>query len=305
MRVVFMGTPAFAVPTLAMLIDRHQVVSVYSRPDKPTGRGRKVAQPPVVTAAREAGIEVRQPATLRGAEVVGALRSDRPDVIVVAAYGAILPPDVLAVPRLACLNVHASLLPRWRGAAPIQRAVLEGDAITGVSIMRMEEGLDTGPWCVQESIAIGALNAAELTARLAALGASALASVLDPLAAGSLVWHDQDDALATYAEKVGREDVALRADLTVDQVLARVRASGPSAPSRLSVIGRSMTVLVAHRHEGWLVPGMAACDRDLVIGVADGAVRLDAIIPEGRSAMSGEAYIRGARLHGACEWSAA
>lgn len=305
MRVVFMGTPAFAVPTLAMLIDRHQVVSVYSRPDKPMGRGRKVAQPPVVTAAREAGIEVRQPATLRGAEVVGALRADRPDVIVVAAYGAILPPDVLAVPRLGCLNVHASLLPRWRGAAPIQRAILEGDAITGVSIMRMEEGLDTGPWCVQESIAIGALNAAELTARLAALGASSLASVLDSLAAGSLVWHDQDDALATYAEKVGREDVALRADLTVDQVLARVRASGPSAPSRLSVIGRSMTVLVAHRHEGWLVPGMAACDRDLVIGVADGAVRLDAIIPEGRSAMSGEAYIRGARLHGACEWSAA
>jgi methionyl-tRNA formyltransferase len=305
MRVVFMGTPAFAVPILAMLLVRHQVVAVYSRPDRPSGRGRRIAQPPVVRAAAEAGVEVRQPATLRGADAVSRLQGDRPDVVVVAAYGAILPPDVLSVPRHGCMNVHASLLPRWRGAAPVQRAILAGDAMTGVSVMKMEEGLDTGPWCLQESLPVGNRTAAELTAELASLGAAAMERALDGLDAGTLEWHAQDESQATYAAKVTRADVALDPTLTVEQALARVRASGPSAPSRLSIMDRTITVLTAHRHDGWVLPGMASCERELVLGVADGAVRLDAIVPEGRSVMSAESYVRGARLHGACEWGPA
>jgi methionyl-tRNA formyltransferase len=305
MRVVFMGTPAFAVPTLERLLVDHEVVAVYARPDRPAGRGRKVAHSPVSAAARAAGVDVRQPATLRGADAAVILAADRPEVVIVAAYGAILPREVLAVPPLGCLNVHASLLPRWRGAAPIQRAILAGDTRTGVSIMRMAEGLDTGPWCLQTSIEIGEKSAAELTRELAVLGASAVARVLDDLAKGPLDWRGQDEEKATYAEKVTKADVALHPGLTVEQALARVRASGPSAPSRLAVMGRAMTVLTAHRHDGWLVDGMASCDRDLVVGLANGAVRIDAIVPEGRSPMSGEAYVRGARLRGACEWSAA
>ncbi|HEY5112485.1 MAG TPA: methionyl-tRNA formyltransferase [Coriobacteriia bacterium] len=302
MRVIFMGTPAFAVPTLAMLLSDHEVLAVYSRPDRPTGRGRRLSQPPVVQAAFAAGVEVRQPATLRGADAVSRLQADRPDVIVVAAYGAILPPGVLAVPRHGCLNVHASLLPRWRGAAPVQRAILAGDTLTGVSVMRMEEGLDTGPWCLQETVPVDARTADDLTGELAVVGAAAMRRALEGLAAGSLEWHDQDERQATYAAKVTRADVALDPTITVQQALARVRASGPSAPCRVAIMGRSITVLSAHRHDGWVVSGMASCERELVLGVADGAIRLDAIVPEGRSAMSAEAYVRGARLHGGCEW---
>ncbi len=305
MRVIFMGTPAFAVPTLRMLLADHEVIAVYARPDRPTGRGRKVAQSPVARVADAAGIELRQPGTLRTVDESERLKADHPDVIVVAAYGAILPPEILEIPRLGCLNVHASLLPRWRGAAPIQRAILASDRTTGVSVMRMAEGLDTGPWCLQESVDVGDKSAADLTAELAGVGADAMARVLERLSLGLLEWHAQDEAKATYAAKVTKADVALDPSLTIEQTLARVRASGPSAPSRLSVMGRSMTVLAAHRHDGWLVPGMASCERDLVVGVSDGAAVLDAIVPEGRSAMSGEAYIRGARLHGACEWGPA
>lgn len=304
MRVVFMGTPAFAVPTLEMLLARHDVVAVYTRPGKPSGRGRRVVPSPVAALAKEAGVEVRQPVTLRAAGEAARLGGDAADVVVVAAYGAILPPDVLARPRFGCLNVHASLLPRWRGAAPIHRAILAGDAKAGVSVMRMEEGLDTGPWCLQESVEVGEKSAAELTAGLAALGAEAMERALERLALGTLVWTEQDDAVATYAEKLTKADVALHPGLSVAAALARVRASGPSAPCRLSVMGRSITVLAAHRYDGWILDGMASLDRDLVIGLSDGAVRLDAIVPEGRSAMSGEAYVRGARLHGACEWGA-
>jgi methionyl-tRNA formyltransferase len=305
MRVVFMGTPGFAVPTLAMLLAQHEVIAAYSRPDRPAGRGRKIVQAAVVTAASDAGVEIRQPQTLRGSDAVSRLSEDRPDVVVVAAYGAILPPEVLAVPRYGCLNVHASLLPRWRGAAPVQRAILAGDTQTGVTIMKMEKGLDTGPWCLQESLPVDGLTAQELTSRLAALGAHAMERVLSGLPTGALEWHAQDETKATYAAKVTRSDVALDPTLTVDQALARVRASGPSAPCRASIMDRDFTVLSAHRHDGWLVPGMASCERELVLGVSDGAVRLDAIVPEGRSVMSAEAYVRGARLHGACEWGAA
>jgi len=168
-RIVMMGTPAFAVPTLDALLGAHDVAAVYCRPDRASGRGRKVVASPMKEQALAAGVPVEQPATLRDPEAVATLSSYAPDVIVVAAYGLILPPEVLAVPQHGCLNVHGSLLPRWRGAAPVQRAILAGDEVTGVSIMQMEEGLDTGPWCLQVSVPVDEKSADEPAVELARL----------------------------------------------------------------------------------------------------------------------------------------
>jgi methionyl-tRNA formyltransferase len=304
LRVVFMGTPGFAVPVLAALRAEHDVVSVYSRPDRPHGRGRKLVPTPVKQAALAAGLTVRQPERLGGCDEAALLEADHPDVIVVAAFGAILPPAVLAVPVHGCINVHASLLPRWRGAAPIQRAILAGDAVTGVSIMRMEEGLDTGPWCAQQAVDVDEKDAAHLELELAAVGAFLLSGVLAHLGDGSLVWHDQDGSQATYAAKLTPADVALEPSLTVSEALARVRAAGPSAPCRVRVGQTNLTVVAATSAPGSLAPGVARCADDLDLGCADGALRLEVVVPEGRAAMSGRSYLRGARTAGDCDWSA-
>jgi methionyl-tRNA formyltransferase len=302
-RVVFMGTPAFAVPSLSALLGRHDVAVVYTRPDRPTGRGRRPANPPVKEVALEAGVPVEQPATLREPGAADRLAGYRPDVVVVAAYGAILPPEFLAVPRLGCVNVHASLLPRWRGAAPVQRAILAGDDTSGVSIMRMEEGLDTGPWAIQMATAVDDHSAAALTGELAVLGADALMLALDALEEGTLVWTPQDESRATYASKVTSADVALSPGLCVQDALRRVRASGPSAPCRVQVGGRVLVVTAAEEASDALAQGTASSERDLVLGFADGAIRLLEVVPEGRPKMQGAAFARGARL-GDCTWSA-
>ena len=303
MRLVFMGTPQFAVPSLLALHRHHDVVAAFSQPDRPSGRGRKVTASSVKIAAGSLDVAVHQPPTLRTPESLALLTDLAPDCIVVAAYGAILPKEILAIPRLGCINVHASLLPRWRGAAPIQRAILAGDAVTGVSIMRMEEGLDTGPWCAQVEVPVDGKYAADLTAELAAAGASALIAALAEVFAGTVTWHAQDDALATYAAKLSAADVTLDPSLTVLDSLARVRASGSSAPCRVTVGDRNLTVLRAERADLPLDAGSAACYRDLVLGCSDGTIRLTSVIPEGRGAMGGPDFARGARL-GLCEWSA-
>ena len=189
--VVFAGTPDFAVPSLeAIASSRHRLVAVFTQPDRPSGRGRRLAAGPVKERALALGIPVRQPETLRDAGAREAIASFAPDVMVVVAYGLLLPPDVLALPRLGCLNVHASLLPRWRGAAPVARAILAGDAATGVCIMRMESGLDTGPVMLARELAIGArVTAGELELRLAEEGGAALVAALDALAAGTATVH--------------------------------------------------------------------------------------------------------------------
>jgi len=302
MRVVFMGTPEFAVPTLLALASAHEVAAVYSRPDRPAGRGRHLTPTPVKSAALAAGLTVRQPQRFSDPGELELLTSDRPDVIVVAAFGAILPQAVLDVPVHGCINVHASLLPRWRGAAPIQRAILAGDRVTGVSIMRMEAGLDTGPWCSQGTVDLEGRYAAEVESDLAECGARLLLEALPSLAAGSLTWHAQDESLVTYAAKVTPADVAVGPELTVDQFLARVRASGPSAPCRAVVADRNITVLRASAVSTALASGAADCANALDLGCSDGAVRLDEIVPEGRKAMNGESYARGARLPEHCTW---
>jgi len=305
-RVVFMGTPEFAVPSLRALAGVHDVVAVYTRPDAVSGRGGQRRPSAVKSAAIELGLGVREPATLRDAETLAQLVALNADIAVVAAYGLILPRAALDAARLGAVNVHASLLPRWRGAAPIQRAILSGDEMAGVSIMRMEEGLDTGPYCLQLGTDVDDLGAVELTERLAKLGADALLQALPAIADGTALWTDQDEALVTYAEKIAKRDVALSPVLTTVQALRRVRASSPAAPSRVVLGGRGAIVMTAQLSEVDLAPGEISCTKSaLALGVADGAIELTEIKPDGKAVMNACAWARGVRdLHGS-QWGAA
>jgi methionyl-tRNA formyltransferase len=302
MRVVFMGTPAFAVPSLDALLTSHDVVAVYTRPDRGSGRGKRVTASPVKQRALEAGVTIEQPPTLRAVGVADRLASFSPDVVVVAAYGAILPPDVLAVPRFGCVNVHGSLLPRWRGAAPVQQAILAGDAVTGVSIMLMEEGLDTGPYALQVVVPVDAKTTDGLTADLANAGADSLVATLAAIADGTVEWTPQPADGVTYASKVTAADVALSPEIPVADALRRVRAQSRSAPCRALIVGRRVVVVGASESALELAPGTASCARELVLGFADGSLLVDAVVPEGRSKMAGDAFVRGARLDASCTW---
>lgn len=296
MRVVFMGTPAFAVPSLVALAGCHDVVLVVTRSDTASGRGGSQRPSPVKDAALELGVPVLQPTSLRG-DAAESIAAARPDVICVAAFGMLLPPAVLALPPSGCINVHASLLPRYRGAAPIQRAILAGDAETGVSIMRMEEGLDTGPYALQRLVPIDGRYAAEVEADLAVAGADALLEVLREIEAGTVVWTPQDESAATYAAKISKDDVALLPELSMAEAFARVRAATRSAPARACVGVRELTVVRAHPRSERVPPG-AVCVREglPVLGVADGSLALDVVRPAGKGDVRGEDWVRGARL---------
>lgn len=303
MRVVFMGTPEFAVPVLRRLIDDHQVVAVYTRQDAASRRGRTPVPPPVKVLATSAGIDVRQPATLRSPDVVAEIAAYAPDVICVAAYGMLLPVDVLEIPVFGCVNVHASLLPKYRGAAPVQRAILSGDTITGVSIMQMEEGLDTGPFALQVPVDMDDLSTEAITRRLAEVGAEALAETLALLESGTVSWTVQDDTMATHAAKVTREDVALEPSLDVASALRRVRASSASATSGVRIGDIDVVVLHASASDAEIKPGLAMCGpKGPILGMADGAIALDELRPAGRGAMSGTAFACGARFEGEVSW---
>lgn len=296
MRVVFMGTPAFAVPTFEMLVARHDVLLAVTMPDRASGRGRQPRPSAVKEAALLAGVPVLQPSTLKG-ETTETIRHLGPDVICVVAFGMLLPPELLAVPAHGCLNVHASLLPRFRGAAPIQRAILEGEPVTGVSIMRMETGLDTGPYARQERIDIDDLYADELESVLARVGAEALAVTLAAIEEASVVWTSQDDAAATYASKITKDDVALLPELSTAEAFSRVRASTRRAPARACVGERELTVVRARPLAEVTMPG-AVCLVDGVplLGFADGSLALDVVRPAGKSDMAGGDWARGAHL---------
>ena len=300
MRVVFMGTPEFAVPSLVALAEHHDVVGVVTRQDRAAGRGGALRPSAVKQAALERDLTVYQPETLRGwAPVLAGLA---PDVVCVAAFGMLLPPDVLAVPPYGCINVHASLLPRYRGAAPVQRAVLDGAEATGVSIMRMEEGLDTGPYCLQRVVPTGTLSAEALEQELATVGAGALVEALAAIAEGSCEWVPQCEAEATYAAKITKDDVALRPEITVEDALRRVRAATRRAPARACLGDRELTVVAAHPVDADVPAGATCVTADgPVLGFADGALALDCVRPAGGRDMSGVEWARGARIgEGTC-----
>jgi methionyl-tRNA formyltransferase len=229
LNIVFAGTPEFAAVALkALLASRHNIVAAYTQPDRPAGRGRKLTPSPVKALAQEHGVPVYQPLSLKDEAAQQELAALKPDVMIVAAYGLLLPKAVLEMPRLGCLNIHASLLPRWRGAAPIQRAILAGDAETGITIMQMDIGLDTGAMLHKVATPIGADDsAASLHDRLAALGAEAILTALDRLQAGTLTGEAQDDALANYAKKLDKAEAAIDWSRSALELSRQVHAFNP------------------------------------------------------------------------------
>ena len=301
-RIVFMGTPDFAVPSLQALARDHQVVGVVTQPDRPAGRGRRLVAPPVKEAAGALGLEVVQPPTLRRPEAVERLVAWRPDLVVVAAFGQILRPEVLAIPPHGCLNVHASLLPRYRGAAPIPAAILAGDERTGVTIMRMDEGLDTGPMLAQADWPIGPDDTTgSLAADLARLGASLLVEALPGWLEGRIAPRPQDDAQATYCRTLQKEDGLLDWALTASHLDRQVRACDPWPGAYTAWAGQRLKILRARPLPGRPGPGGAGPGRvvDLAPGTGvvtgEGVLELLEVQLAGKSAMDVHAFAQGRR----------
>lgn len=243
MRVAFAGTPEFALPALEALLRCHDVVGVLTQPDRPSGRGRRLRASPVKTLAEARRLPLLQPASLRDEPPQAALGALRPEVLVVVAYGLILPPAVLALPRHGCLNIHASLLPRWRGAAPVQRAILAGDEVTGVSIMQMDAGLDTGPILLTREVGIGADDTGgSLAATLARVGAEALLEALEGIGAGTLAAHPQPAEGVTYASKIGKSEARIDWGRDAASIARQVRAFDPWPIAETMLAGERLRI---------------------------------------------------------------
>ena len=294
-----MGTPEFAATILAALVEAgHRIRAVYTQPPRPSGRGHRLQPSPVQALAERHGLAVRVPATLRDPEAQAEFAATPADAAVVAAYGLILPAPVLATPRFGCLNVHASLLPRWRGAAPIQRAILAGDADTGVTIMQMDEGLDTGPILLQQAIPIAAkTTAGELTDRLAGIGARLMLDALDRVALGTLMARPQPGDGATYAAKLRREESWLDWRLAASALERQVRAFDPWPGAFFAARGERIRVLMADADPD---PAAAApgtvLDERLTIACGEGALCPLRLQRAGRAALDTLAFLRGFAL---------
>lgn len=302
MRIVFFGTPAFAVPSLrALLASGHEVVSAVSQPERPAGRGRQPRASPVSETAVAAGIPVLTPTKLRDGTFAATLREIAPDLGVVVAYGRILPADVLAVPRLGYLNVHASLLPSFRGAAPIAYSLLAGDSVTGVSLMKLTEGMDEGPVLAMRELAIDeADDCGSLTTRLAESGAALLVEHLAAVEDGSARFVEQDHARATYARPIVREDAALAWSAAAPALVNRVRAMSPAPGAFTRYPGGQLKVYRA-RAEGAVegaVPGtlVEVAGDGPRVACGGGSLRLLEVQREGGKRQRGDEFARGARL---------
>jgi methionyl-tRNA formyltransferase len=279
LRVAFAGTPDFAVPPLeALRASGHELVGVLTQPDRPKGRGQQLAASPVKQAAQRHGLPVLQPPSLRNEAVRAEVAALRPDVLVVVAYGLILPQAVLDLPRLGCVNIHASLLPRWRGAAPIQRAILAGDAESGVSIMQMDAGLDTGPVLLKRPVSIADQDTGgSLHDKLAALGAVALLEALEGLAAGTLRAEPQPSTGVTYAEKLQKAEAPIDWSRDAPAIERQVRAFNPWPVAETRLSGEQLRIFMARAHnEGssGVPPGTVTAARDDAIVVACGVGEL-------------------------------
>jgi methionyl-tRNA formyltransferase len=292
MRIIFMGTPDFAVPALVALVDAgHEVLAVYTQPPRPGGRrGKELTPSPVQKEAEVRGIEVRHPASLKGAEEQAAFAALEADIAVVAAYGLILPQAVLDAPRLGCLNIHASILPRWRGAAPIQRAILAGDPTTGVTIMQMEAGLDTGPMLATLRTVIERKTAGELTGELADRGAQLLIGTLRDLAVHRAVRQPEDGV--TYAKKIDKAEARIDFSQDAEAVERQVRAFMPAPGAFFELEGERYKVLAGEVAEGDGEPG-TALDDALTVACGSGAVAITRIQRAGKPAMDSADLLRG------------
>ncbi len=302
LRLVFMGTPDFAVPTLAEIVGRgHDVVAVYTRAPKPAGRGMELQRSPVEVRARQFGLPVLTPASLKGEDVQAEFRAHGADAAVVVAYGLILPKAILDALPFGCFNLHASALPRWRGAAPINRAIMAGDAETAVMVMRMEEGLDTGPIAMERRIAIAPdMTAGDLHDELARLGADLMVIALAALERGSLTFTPQPEAGVTYAAKIAKAETRINWRQPWKAVHDHCRGLSPfpGAWFEIGTEGKSpvrVKVLRTTKGEGTGTPGTALDDR-LTIACGEGAIRILQLQRAGRGPMAAEEFLRGTPL---------
>ncbi len=291
MRIIFMGTPDFAVPSLNALVEAgHDVCAVYSQPPRPAGRGKALTPSPVHRRAAEIGIPVQTPLSLKDSAAQADFAALAADIAVVAAYGLILPQAILDAPRLGCINVHASLLPRWRGAAPVQRAILAGDADTGVTIMQMEAGLDTGPMRAKITTRIDRKNAGDLTSELAAIGADLLVQVLADVAAFPAL--SQPDDGVTYAAKIDKAESRIDFSRPAAEIERQVRAFAPAPGAFFEYQGERFRVLAADIVAVSGTPG-TILDDALTIACGVDALRPSCIQRAGKAAMTPDALLRG------------
>ena len=304
LRIVYAGTPDFSVPALeALHAAGHEIVAVYTQPDRPAGRGQAVGAGPVKRCAQALGLPVEQPATLRSPEAVARLREHTADLMVVAAYGLILPPAVLELPRLGCWNIHASLLPRWRGAAPIHRALLAGDTETGITIMQMDAGLDTGPMLLKRPTAIGEReDGGTLHDRLAALGAAAIVAAIAEFQAGRLTPAPQPADGVTYASKIRKEEARIDWTAPARAIDRQVRAFNPWSVAETRWQDRQLRVWAAEPlpaasgEPGQVVEANGA---GIVVAAGEGALRLTRVQLAGRRAMTAAEFLNAHPLAGA------
>ena len=300
LRIIFAGTPDFAARHLdALLSSSHQVVGVFTQPDRPAGRGKKLMPGPIKVLAQENNIPVFQPKSLRPAENQELVASLNADVMVVVAYGLILPEAVLAMPRLGCINVHGSLLPRWRGAAPIQRSLWAGDAETGVTIMQLDEGLDTGDILYVQPVAIDPdMTSGELFDRVSAIGAKTLVEVLPKIKAGKLTPKKQEESLATKAPSLTKEMAQFDFTQPAAHIHNWVRGMNPWPMAFFMHDGKKIKVTASKLSENPAnaAPGSVLAVKPLTIACQDGAIVLDSVTPEGGKSMAGTAWAAGRRL---------
>ena len=305
MKILFMGTPDFAVFTLKALVERGEnVIGVVTQTDKPRGRGYELLPTPVKVYAQEHDIPVYQPKTLRGEEFAAQLSEIDPELIVVVAYGKLLPVNVLEYPKYGCINVHGSLLPAYRGAAPMQRAIMDGCAETGVTTMYMAEGLDTGDMLLKASLPIkDSDNFETIHDKLGALGAQTMLDTLDALRAGTLVPEVQDDSLANYAEKIQKSDLLLDFSLDARTLHNHIRGTSPIPLSFTHLPNGSLLKVYAARvydedkvHD--VAPGtVVGLDSEILVACGKGTLALTSVIPEGKKRMGAADYVRGRKLN--------
>ena len=292
MRIIFMGTPDFSVPVLDALVQAgHEIACVYCQPPRPAGRGKKDRPSPVQARAEALGLPVRHPVSLKGAEAQAEFAALGADIAVVVAYGLILPQAILDAPARGCLNIHASLLPRWRGAAPIHRAIMAGDAETGVCIMQMEAGLDTGPVLLRESTPIGAQETtAELHDRLSGMGAALIVQALERL--DDLVPAPQPEAGVTYAEKIDKSEARVDWTQPAEVVDRKIRALSPFPGAWCEIDGARVKLLASRLAEGAGAPG-EVLDDALTVACGSGAVQLTRLQRAGKAAQDADVFLRG------------